>query len=262
MELHLDDKLALVTASTGGIGKAVATSLAGEGATVIVNGRTEASVDAAIDDICSRVPGAKLERLVADNGTAVGTAQTLRRFPAVDVLVNNLGIFEAVDFFDATDDDWQRLFEVNVLSGVRLARGYLPTMLANQTGRVLFIASEAAAVPTPEMVHYSATKTMLLSVSRNLAELTKGSAVTVNAVMAGSTRTDGTATFVRDLFPGLPFAEAEARFMREYRPASLIQRLIDPTEIGDFVTYVASPRASAVNGAALRIEGGLVPSVF
>lgn len=262
MDLHLDDKVALVTASTGGIGKAIATSLAAEGATVIVNGRTAASVDAAIDDICSRVPGATLERLVTDNGTAAGTAETLRRFPAVDVLVNNLGIFEAVEFFDATDEDWKRLLEINVLSGVRLARGYLPTMLSNQTGRVLFMASEAAAVPTPEMVHYSATKTMLLSVSRNLAELTKATAVTVNAVMAGSTRTDGTATFVQDLFPGLPFAEAEERFMRQYRATSLIQRLIAPTEIGDFVTYLASPRASAINGAALRIEGGLVASIF
>lgn len=262
MELHLNGKLALVTASTGGIGKAVATSLAGEGVTVIVNGRTDATVDAAIDDVRSRVPGAELERLVADNGTAAGTTETLRRFPAVDVLVNNLGIFEAVDFFDATDEDWQRLFEVNVLSGVRLARGYLPTMLANQAGRVLFIASEAAALPTPEMVHYSATKTMLLSVSRNLAELTRGTRVTVNAVMAGSTRTEGTARFVQDLFPGLPFGEAEERFMREYRATSLLQHLIDPAEIGDFVAYAASPRAAAVNGAALRIEGGLVPTVL
>jgi 3-oxoacyl-[acyl-carrier protein] reductase len=262
MNLHLDDKLALVTASTGGIGKEIGTTLAREGATVIVNGRTGASVDAAITDIRARVPGAKLENLAADNGTAQGTAETLRQFPAVDILINNLGIYEPVGFFDETDDAWQRLFEINVLSGVRLSRHYLKTMLENKTGRVLFLASEAAISPSPEMAHYSATKTMLLSLSRSLAELTKGTAVTVNAIVAGSTKTEGAVKFIQNIFPGLSFEEAEKRFMHENRSTSLIERLIDPKEIADFVTYVSSPLASAINGAALRIDGGLVRSVF
>jgi 3-oxoacyl-[acyl-carrier protein] reductase len=262
MDLQLDDKLTLVTASTGGIGKEIATALAREGARVIINGRTAASVDAAIADVRAKVPGAKLEGLAADNGTAAGTEETVRRFPEVDVLINNLGIYEAVAFFDETDEAWQRLFEVNILSGVRLARHYLKRMLAKKAGRVLFIASEAAISPSPEMAHYSATKTMQLSVSRSLAELTKGTAVTVNTVMPGSTRTEGVAKLVQDVFPGVPLEEAERRFMRENRPTSLIERLIDPKEIADFVAYVASPRASAINGAALRIDGGLVRSVF
>ena len=262
MNLELDNKLALVTASSGGIGKEIATALAREGARVIVNGRTAASVDAAIADVRAHVPASKLERLVADNGTALGAAQTFRHFPEVDVLINNLGIYEAVGFFDETDEAWRRLFEVNVLSGVRLARHYLKTMLAKKTGRVIFIASEAALSPTPEMAHYAATKTMLLSVSRSLAELTKGTAVTVNTIMPGSTKTEGVATFIQDVFPGLSLAEAEKRFMRENRPTSLIERLIDPKEIADFVAYVSSPLASAINGAALRTDGGLVRSVF
>jgi 3-oxoacyl-[acyl-carrier protein] reductase len=262
MNLHLDDKLALVTASTGGIGKEIATALAREGATVIVNGRTVANVDAAIADIRARVPGAKLEKLAADNGTAEGTTETFRQFSAVDILINNLGIFEAVGFFDETDDDWRRLFEVNILSGVRLARHYLKAMLAKTIGRVIFIASESAINPAPEMAHYSATKTMQLSVSRSLAELTKGTAVTVNTIMPGSTKTPGVTKFVQDIFPSLSLEEAERRFMRENRPTSLIERLIDPKEIANFVTYVSSPLASAINGAALRIDGGLVRSVF
>ena len=163
MDLQLDSKLALVTASTGGIGKEIAISLAREGATVIINGRTGDSVAAAAADIRGRVPGAKLKSLVADNGTAEGAAETSRQFPEVDILINNLGIYEAVGFFDETDEAWMRLFEVNILSGVRLARHYLKVMLARKSGRVIFIASEAAISPSPEMAHYSATKTMQLS---------------------------------------------------------------------------------------------------
>ncbi len=262
MNLHLDGKLALVTASSGGIGKEIAAALAREGARVIVNGRASASVDAAIADIRARVPGARLEALAADNGTAEGAAETIRRFPEVDILVNNLGIYEAVGFFEETDEDWLRLFEVNVMSGVRLARHYLKVMLTRKTGRVLFIASESAISPSPEMAHYAATKTMQLSVARSLAELTKGTAVTVNTILPGSTRTEGVEKFVQDIFPGVPLAEAEQRFMRENRPTSLIERLIDPKEIADFVAYVSSPLASAINGASLRVDGGLVRSVF
>ena len=262
MDLQLDSKLALVTASTGGIGKEIAISLAREGATVIVNGRTGDSVAAAVADIRKRVPGAKLKSLVADNGTAEGAAETSRQFPKVDILINNLGIYEAVGFFDETDEAWMRLFEVNILSGVRLARHYLKVMLARKSGRVIFIASEAAISPSPEMAHYSATKTMQLSVSRSLAELTKGTSVTVNTIMPGSTKTEGVAQLAQDLFPGVTPDEAERRFMRENRPTSLIERLIEPREIADFVTFVSSPLSSAINGAALRIDGGLVRSVF
>jgi 3-oxoacyl-[acyl-carrier protein] reductase len=262
MNLHLDQKLALVTGSSGGIGKQIAASLAREGATVIVNGRSTRSVDAAIADIRASVPDAKLEKLAADNGTAEGTAETIRKFPEVDILVNNLGIYEPVGFFEVTDEAWQRLFEVNIMSGVRLARHYLKGMLAKKTGRVLFISSESGIAPAPEMAHYSATKTMQLSISRSLAELTKGTAVTVNTILPGSTMTEGVAQFIHNIFPGLSLEEAEKRFMRENRPNSLIERLIHPKEIADFVTYVSSPLASAINGAALRVDGGLVRSVF
>jgi 3-oxoacyl-[acyl-carrier protein] reductase len=262
MDLQLENKLALVTASTGGIGQEIANSLAREGARVIINGRTASSVEAAAAAIRARLPEAKLESLAADNGTASGVEETTRRFPEVDILVNNLGIYEAVGFFEETDEAWLRLFEVNVLSGVRLARHYLKAMLAGRTGRIIFVASEAAISPSPEMAHYSATKTMQLSVSRSLAELTKGTAVTVNTIVPGSTKTEGVAKFVQDIFPGVSPDEAERRFMRENRPTSLIERLIRPEEIADFVTFVSSPRASAINGAALRVDGGLVRSVF
>jgi len=264
MDLHIEDKLALVTASTGGIGKEIAVGLAGEGVRVIINGRTTETVDAAIKDILSRVPDAKLEGLVADNGTAAGTQETVRQFPAVDILVNNLGIYGAVDFFDITDEAWLEMYEVNVLSGVRLARHYLRDMLDQGTGRIIFLASEAALTPATEMVHYSASKTMILSVSRGLAELTKATAVTVNAIVAGPTKTEGNVTFISSLYPEDSFEVAEAKFMGEGsgRSTSLIQRLITPKEIADLVTYVSSPLAAAANGAALRVDGGLVRSVF
>lgn len=262
MNLNLDGKLALVTASTGGIGQEIAAALAREGATVIVNGRSESGVRATIENLRAQYPGAKLEALAADNGTKEGAAETISRFPKVDILVNNLGIYEAVGFFDETDEAWRKLFEVNIMSGVRLARHYLKQMIEAKTGRILFIASEAAISPSPEMAHYSATKTMQLSISRSLAELTKGTSVTVNTIMPGSTRTEGVAKFVQDIFPDLSPADAERKFMRENRPTSLIERLIDPKEIANFVAFVASPLASAINGAALRADGGLVRSAF
>lgn len=261
MQLQLDDKLALVTASTGGIGKEIAEVLAREGARVIVNGRTADTVDAAIDDIGRRVPGGRLEALVTNNGTQEGVEATVSAYPHIDVLVNNLGIYEAVDFFDITDEAWFEMFEVNVMSGVRLARRYLPKMLEVGSGRVVFLASEAAVMPEPAMVHYSASKTMVLGVSRNLAHLTRGTGVTVNAIVAGSTKTAGAVSFIGDLFPGLPFDEAEAAFMRDARPTSLIARLIQPREVADLVAYVSSPVASAINGASLRVDGGLIPTV-
>jgi 3-oxoacyl-[acyl-carrier protein] reductase len=262
MDLNLLNQLALVTASTGGIGREIATALAREGAIVIVNGRAAASVESAMAAIHAQVPQAKLRPLAADNSTVEGTEETVQQFPQVDILVNNLGIYEAVGFFAETDAAWQRLFEVNIMSGVRLARHYLKAMLQRKTGRILFIASESAISPSPEMAHYAATKTMQLSISRSLAELTKGTAVTVNCILPGSTKTEGVEKFVKDIFPNESQSEAERRFMRENRPTSLIERLIQPREIADLVAFVSSPRASAINGAALRVDGGLVRSVF
>ena len=262
MNLELNGKTALVTASSGGIGQAIATSLAREGATVIINGRSAGAVEKAIQAIKAELPGAKLLPLAADNGTAEGCAATIAAYPQVDILVNNLGIYEAVGFFDETDEAWQKLFEVNIMSGVRLARHYLAKMLEQDWGRIFFISSESGVTPAPEMAHYSATKTMQLSIARSLAELTKGSKVTVNAVLPGSTLTEGVSKFIGDIFPDASPEEAEKRFMAENRPTSLIARLIRPKEIGDFVAFLSSPLASAINGAALRVDGGLVRSAF
>jgi len=262
MDLQLNGKLALVTASSGGIGLEIAKSLAREGATVIINGRSAESVDQAIASLKKEVPGADLKALAADNATAEGADATIAAFPEVDILVNNLGIYEAVGFFDETDEAWQRLFDVNIMSGVRLARHYMPKMLTKNDGRIIFISSESGVNPAPEMAHYSATKTMQLSISRSLAELTKGSKVTVNSVLPGSTKTEGVTKFIADIFPDLSEEEAERKFMQENRPSSLIERLIRPEEIGDAVTFICSPLASAVNGAALRVDGGLVRNIF
>jgi len=262
MHLRLDNKVALVTASSGGIGLEIARSLAAENAKVIINGRTQANVDKAISDIRKTHPDADLVALVSDNGTLAGCEATIRQVPQVDILVNNLGIYEAVGFFDETDADWQRLFEVNVMSGVRLARHYLAGMLKQGTGRVVFISSESGVTPAPEMAHYSATKTMQLGISRALAELTKNTQVTVNSVLPGPTRTENVEKFVQDVYPGVALAEAEQKFIAENRPSSLIGRFIEPSEIGDVVTFVCSARASVINGATIRAEGGLVRTAF
>ncbi|WP_422929437.1 SDR family NAD(P)-dependent oxidoreductase [Singulisphaera sp. PoT] len=261
MDLQLKGQTALVTGSTGGIGEAIATALAAEGARVIVNGRTAAGVGKAVGAIKAKVPGADLVPLAADNGNAEGAAATIAAVPDVDILVNNLGIYEAVGFFDETDEAWRRLFEVNIMSGVRLSRHYLAGMIRRGRGRIIFISSESGVSPAPEMAHYSATKTMQLSISRSLAELTKGTAVTVNTVLPGSTLTEGVQKFIGDVFPGASPEEAERRFMQENRPTSLIQRLIRPGEIADAVAFIASPRASAINGATLRVDGGLVRNI-
>ena len=260
MKLEIEGKTALVTASSSGIGLEIARSLAAEGAKVVVNGRTQATVQHAIENF--GVNGAELVPLAVDNGTAEGCAKTSSQLPEVDILVNNLGIYEAVGFFDESDESWQKLFEINVMSGVRLARHYLQGMLKRGHGRVVFISSESGVSPAPEMAHYSATKTMQLGISRSLAELTKGTEVTVNSVLPGPTRTASVQKFIQDVFPDLPPAEAERRFMSDNRPSSLINRLINPREIGDIVAFLCSARASVINGSCIRAEGGLVRSVF
>jgi len=260
MDLKLKNKTALVTASTGGIGLEIARYLAREGATVIINGRTSETVVRACEDTYSKYPDLKLLQLVSDNGAAEGFEKTISEHPEIDILVNNLGIYESVDFFDTTDEKWQHLFEVNVLSGVRLSRHYLKGMLSRNSGRIVFISSENALNPAPEMAHYSATKIMQLSVSRSMAELTKGTNVTVNSIMPGSTKTAGVEKFIQDIFPDVEYEIAEKRFMKENRPTSLIARLIRPEEIAAFVAFVCSPLASAINGACLRVDGGLIRS--
>lgn len=264
MQLNLEGKVALVTGSTSGIGKAIAMSLVAEGATVLINGRREEKVNQTIKDIKAKYPNASLKSVVADLGTEQGCQEVTETNPEVDILVNNLGIFEPVEYFDISDEDWFKLFETNIMSGVRLTRQYLKKMIENKNGRVIFIASEAAIMPSLEMAHYSATKTMQLSLSRSLAELTKGTNVTVNTVMPGSTLTEGVETMLNTLYPNenLTMEEAETRFMKENRPTSIIQRLIRPEEIAHLVTFLSSPLSSAINGSALRIDGGLVRSVF
>jgi 3-oxoacyl-[acyl-carrier protein] reductase len=260
MDLKLNKKIALVTASTGGIGLEIARSLAREGVTVIINGRTQETVARACEKIHSEYPDVTLLQLVADNGCEEGYKKTITVHPEVDILINNLGIYESIDFFDTKDTQWRHLFEVNVLSGVRLGRHYLKKMLSKNSGRILFISSESAINPALEMAHYSATKLMQLSASRSMAELTKGTDVTVNTIMPGSTKTAGVEKFIQDVFPGVEYEIAEKRFMKENRPTSLIARLIRPEEIAVFVTFVCSPLASAINGACLRVDGGLIRS--
>ncbi len=260
MHLGLSGRRALVTASTGGIGLRIAAALAREGAEVVVNGRSADRVAAAVERLTA--DGGAATGLVADAGTADGCATIIEQQPDVDILVNNLGIYTPIPIDESTDEQWLELFGINVLSGVRLTRHYIGGMLSRNTGRVVFISSEAALTPAPELPHYSATKTMELSISRNFAELTKGTGVTVNAVLPGSTRTEGVQEFVQNLFPELPYEQAEARFMAQNRSTSLLARLIDPDEIADVVTFVCSARSGAINGSSLRADGGIVRTVF
>lgn len=262
MDLGYAGKRCLVTASTGGLGFAIARAMAAEGATVAVNGRAAASVAKSAEDIRAAIPGATVETVVGNSGDAQGCAAIIEGCPDVDVLVINLGIYEAVDIYKAPDSHWLELVEINVMSGVRLARHYLPRMLARDSGRVIFMASESAINPAPELPAYSTTKTMQLSLARNLAETTKGTNVTVNAVLPGPSRTEGVAKLIAGLYPGVPTSEAERRFVAENRPTSLIQRLSRPEEVADFVTFLGSNRTGIVNGAALRIDGGLIRTVM
>jgi len=262
MDLGYAGKRCLVTASTGGLGLAIARNMAAEGATVVVNGRSSASVDKAAGDIRATVAAAKVETVTGNSGDAEGCAAIIKGCPDIDVLVVNLGIYEAVDIYQAPDSHWLELVEINVMSGVRLSRHYLPKMLKRDSGRVIFMASESAINPAPELPAYSATKTMQLSLARNLAETTKGTNVTVNSVLPGPSRTEGVTKLIAGLYPGVPTPEAERRFVAENRPTSLIQRLSRPEEVADFVTFLGSDRTAIVNGAALRIDGGLIRTVM
>jgi NAD(P)-dependent dehydrogenase (short-subunit alcohol dehydrogenase family) len=263
MIIDLKGKTALVTGSTSGIGHAVAKGLAAAGADVVVNGRTEARVEAAAAAIAKAVPGGKVRGVAADVSSSAGCSALVGKLPEVDILINNAGIFEPKGFYDIPDEDWNRFFEVNVMSGVRLSRSYLPGMLKRNWGRIVFISSESALNIPKEMIHYGMTKTAQLAVSRGLAEMTRGTAVTVNSVLPGPTMSEGVETFVRDLArqSGESMEEAGARFVRQFRPTSLLQRFASVEEIANMVLYVASKEASATNGAALRAEGGIVQTI-
>lgn len=262
MDLQLGGKLALVSGSTKGIGLAIATVLAREGAEVIVNGRSETSLAQALEKISESVTRPKLLAFAGDLSDA-GTAEALvKRFPDIDILVNNLGIFEPKPFDEIPDDDWRRFFEVNVLSGVRLSRAYLAGMKRHGWGRIVFISSESGVQIPPEMIHYGMTKTAQLAVSRGIAETCAGSGVTCNAVLPGPTHSDGVEAFVAKLSGGAPFAEFEREFFRSARPSSLIKRFATTEEVANLVAFVCSPLSSATNGAALRVDGGVVRACF
>lgn len=262
MDLKLKGKTALVTGATAGIGLEIARALAGEGAKVIITGRSQQKLDTAIADI--RASGGKaVSGIAADAATAAGAAAIVKAVPSVDILVNNLGIYESKAFAEIPDEDWFKLFEVNVMSGVRLARAYLPGMLTRDDGRVIFVSSESGVMIPSEMVHYGMTKSAQLSIARGLAGLTKGTKVTVNSVMPGPTRSEGIVDFLRGVASD-PKASEEAiiaEFFAKFRSSSLLQRLIEPEEIAHMVAYLASPLSAATNGAALRVEGGLVPTM-
>jgi NAD(P)-dependent dehydrogenase (short-subunit alcohol dehydrogenase family) len=259
MRIDLSGKTALVTGSSSGIGLAIGAGLAAAGARVVLTGRDERRVSEAAESL--RSLGARVASVAVD--LAADPGPLLEREPEADILVNNLGIFEARPALEIADDEWRRYFETNVLAGVRLTRHYLPGMVERGWGRVQYIASDSAVVTPAEMIHYGMTKTALLGVSRGFAKAAAGTGVTVNTVIAGPTHTGGVEDFVRQLIPGdLPWEEAQHRFMREHRPQSLIQRLIEPEEIANMVVYLSSPQASATTGGALRVDGGYVDAIL
>ena len=264
MDLQLADKLALVTGSTAGIGHAIATALANEGAGVIINGRTEQAVAEVVKAMKADTGNDKIYPFAGDMGSAEAALAVAELYPDVNILVNSLGIFEAKAFEDIPDEDWMRFFEVNVLAGVRLARAYLPAMKRENWGRIIFISSESAVQIPAEMVHYGVTKTAQLGVSRGIAETIAGTGITVNSVLPGPTKSRGLVGFVDEMAEqsGQTFEQVEQNFIEQARPSSLIKRFANLEEVASMVAYIASPLASATNGAALRVDGGVIKSAF
>lgn len=264
MNLQLDGKKALVTGSTAGIGYAIARSLTREGAAVVITGRTQKRVDATVEAQRRETPNAKISGVVADLAILAGTTKCIAAVPSVDVLINNLGIYQPKPFENITDADWLAIIETNFMSGVRLSRHYLPQMKTTNWGRVVFISSESAVNIPVEMIHYGVTKTMQIALARGLAETTAGTGVTVNSVLAGPTRSEGVEEFIASMAKshGTTPAEVEKDFFRNTRPSSLLQRFASIDEVAALVAFVSSPLASAINGAALRAEGGVVRSIL
>lgn len=262
MELDLEHKTALISGSTKGIGFAIAKQLAAEGVHVIVSGRSEQNVASALESIRKEVPRAQVEGFVGDLATMKDTEEVLKRYPEVDILVNNLGIYEPKPFEEITDEEWRRFFEINVLSGVRLSRAYIAGMKKKNWGRIVFISSESGIQIPVEMIHYGMTKTAQLAVSRGLAEYCLGTGVTVNSILPGPTLSEGVEGFVKQLSGGKPLAEFEKEFIKSIRPSSLIQRFATAEEVASLVVFVCSPKASAITGASLRVDGGVVRACF
>lgn len=263
MNIQLSGKTAIVTGSTAGIGFAIARGLASSGATVVINGRTEAAVERAVSAVKAAVPAAVVRGVAADLGTAAGCDVLVNAEPTCDILVNNLGIYVLQDFFDIPDSEWTRFFEINVMSGVRLTRAYMPAMLKRNWGRVVFLSSESALNIPPDMIHYGFSKTGVLAVARGLAKLAAGTDVTVNAVLPGPTLSEGVEKLVKDMAEksGQSVEEASVAFVKAIRPSSIIQRTATPEEVANMVVYVVSPQASATTGAALRVDGGVVDTI-
>jgi NAD(P)-dependent dehydrogenase (short-subunit alcohol dehydrogenase family) len=262
MDLKLLNKSALISGSTKGIGFAIAALLAAEGAKVILNGRTQAAVTQAQDRIRAATPKANLDGFAGDLSAAGPTAELVGRFPSVDILINNLGIFERKAFEEIDDAEWQRFFDINVMSGVRLSRAYLGGMKQRNWGRVVFISSESGIQIPDNMIHYGMTKTAQLAISRGLAETCVGTNVTVNAVLPGPTLSDGNKAAIAKRAGGKPFPEFEKEFFEKVRPSSLLKRYATVDEVASLVAYVCSPLSSATNGAALRVDGGVVRACF
>ncbi|GGC91735.1 SDR family NAD(P)-dependent oxidoreductase [Enterococcus wangshanyuanii] len=264
MEMGIKGKKALVTGSTKGIGKAIALELAKEGADVLINGRKDQEVQQLVKEIKEAYPATSPQAATGDIVDPEQREKLFAQFPKVDILINNMGIFQPMAYEDIDDATWERFFRTNVLAANDLVKFYLPTMLEENFGRVIFIASEEAIMPSGEMPQYSMTKTMQLSLAKSLSKLTKGTLVTVNTIMPGSTMTEGVRDMIEEMYPDpeLPLEEKERLFMINNRPLSQIQRLIDPTEIGRLVAFVSSPYASAFSGVAIRMDGGMVPTIF
>jgi len=264
MQINLKGKRALVTGSTAGIGYAIAHGLAKAGADVVLNGRKQDAVDAAVKKLVADVPGSNVRGLAADLSTAAGAEAMVAAVPQVDILVNNVGIFALQDFFDAQDSDWQRFFDVNVMSGVRLSRAYMPQMMKQNWGRVIFISSESGVNIPVDMIHYGFSKTAQLAVSRGLAKRAAGTGVTVNAVLPGPTLSDGVEAMLQGMVAAgddRPLETIAADFVKQHRSSSIIQRAAKVDEVANMVVYVASPQASATTGAALRVDGGVVETI-
>lgn len=259
MNLKLQNKKAIVTGGSAGIGLAVARLLAEEGAEVVIPGRNIKKLEEAISSLTGNVRG-----LEADLSTEEGARKLIKAVPETDILVNNLGIYESKHFTEITDADWAHYFEVNLMSGVRLSRHYLPGMLQRNEGRLVFVSSEAAAETHPDMIHYGVTKTGQLALSRGLAEMTKGTKVTVNSVLPGPTRSEAIVQFLQKQasIPNATAEQAEKEFFEKARPTSLLQRMAEDSEVATLIAYLASPLAAATNGAAIRCEGGILRNVL
>ncbi|WP_214070019.1 SDR family oxidoreductase [Mucilaginibacter sp. dw_454] len=264
MDLQLKDKIALVTGSTAGIGYAIAKHLAQEGAKVIVNGRTQQRVDDAVKSIIEATGNKDVTGVIADFADKGQIAALIAKVPEVDILINNVAIFEPKAFADISDEDWFRFYEINVLSGIRLSRVYFDKMLKKNWGRIIFISSESAVQIPEEMIHYGMTKTAQIAIARGLAELTKGTNVTVNSVLPGPTLSEGVGSFIENLAKdqNKTVEQIEVDFFKTMRPTSIIQRFLTTDEVANMVTYLSSPLAAATNGAAIRAEGGLLKGAF